>query len=67
MEDKITDLEIRLTHQEAVIEEMNAVLLKQHSQIESLLADMTLLRKQLRDMSASNVADQSQETLPPHY
>lgn len=67
MEDKITDLEIRLTHQEAAIEEMNAVLLKQHSQIESLLADMTLLRKQLRDMSASNVADQSQETLPPHY
>lgn len=67
MEDKITDLEIRLTHQEAAIEEINTVLLKQHSQLESLIADIEILQKQLRDMSESNIADQSQETPPPHY
>ena len=67
MEDKITDLEIRLTHQEAAIEEINTVLLKQHSQLESLIADIQILQKQLRDMSESNIADQSQETPPPHY
>lgn len=67
MEDKITDLEIRLTHQEATIEEINSVLLKQHSQIESLISDIAILQKQLRDMSESNIADQSQETPPPHY
>lgn len=67
MADKITDLEIRLTHQEAAIDEINSVLLKQHSQIESLLADIALLQKQMRDMSVSNIADQSQETPPPHY
>lgn len=67
MEDKITDLEIRLTHQEAAIEEMNSVLLKQHKQLESIMADLALLQKQLRDMRDSNIADPSQETPPPHY
>ena len=67
MEDKITDLEIRMTHQEAAIEEINLVLLKQHNQIESLISDLTMLRKQLSDMSDNNIADQSQETPPPHY
>lgn len=67
MEDKITDIEIRLTHQEAAIEEINAVLLKQHSQIESLLTDIALLQKQIRDMGASNIVDQTLETPPPHY
>ncbi|WP_455199209.1 SlyX family protein [Kaarinaea lacus] len=67
MENKITDLEIRLTHQEAAIEEINSVLLKQHRQIESLIADFALLQKQLRDMSENLIADQSLETPPPHY
>lgn len=67
MDEKITDLEIRLTHQEAAIEEINLLLLKQHNQIESLVADFALLQKQLRDMSESNIADQSHETPPPHY
>ena len=61
------DLEIRLTHQEAALEEMNAVLLKQHKLIESLSAELRVLQKQLRDMGSSNVADASQETPPPHY
>jgi len=67
VEEKITDLEIRLTHQEAAIEEMNGVLLKQHQLIESLKAELTMLQRQLRDMGAGNGADVSQEPPPPHY
>ena len=67
VETKITDLEIRLTHQEAAIEEMNGVLLKQHRLIESLRAELDILQRQLRDMSTSNVGDVSQEPPPPHY
>lgn len=67
METKITDLEIRLTHQEAAIEEMNAVLLQQHQLIESLKSELALLQRQLRDMGSSNVVDASQEPPPPHY
>ena len=61
------DLEIRLTHQEAALEEMNAVLLEQYKLIESLSAELRLLQKQLRDTGSSNVADASQEAPPPHY
>ena len=67
MESKITDLEIRLTHQEAAIEEMSTVLLQQHQLIESLKAELAQLQRQLRDMGSSNVVDASQEPLPPHY
>jgi SlyX protein len=67
VETKITDLEIRITHQEAAIEEMNGVLLKQHQLIESLRAELALLQRQLRDIGSSNIADASQEPPPPHY
>jgi len=67
VETKITDLEIRITHQEAAIEEMNAVLLKQHQLIESLKSELALLQRQLRDIGSSNVVDASQEPPPPHY
>ena len=67
MENKITDLEIRLTHQEAALEEMNGVLLKQHSLIQKLQDDITMLQRQLRDINASNIADAANEAPPPHY
>lgn len=67
MESRLTDLEIRLTHQEAALEEINNVLLKQQSTLEALRADMAALQRQLRDMTPSNIADISEETPPPHY
>ena len=67
MESRITDLEIRLTHQEAAIEEMNGVLLEQHKLIELLKTELVTLQRQLRDIGSSSVADVFQEPPPPHY
>lgn len=67
MESRLTDLEIRLTHQEAALQEMNEVLLKQHSMLQSMSADLAALQRQLRDITASNIADAAEETPPPHY
>jgi len=67
MEDRTTDLEIRLTHQEAAIEEMNGVLLEQHRLIQTLREEMAFLHRQLRGMSSNNIADAADETPPPHY
>jgi SlyX protein len=66
-EDKITDLEIRLTHQEAALEEMNGVLMAQHTLIGALQDDIARLRRQLQDINAGNVTEQSNEPPPPHY
>lgn len=67
MENRITDLEIRITHQEAAMEEMNDVLLSQHKLILDLRDELAHLKRQLRDMSAGNVASLADETPPPHY
>lgn len=67
MENRITDLEIRITHQEAALEEMNDVLLEQHKLIQQLGEELAHLQRQLRDMNASNIANAADETPPPHY
>lgn len=66
MENRITDLEIRLTHQEAALDEMNDVLLKQHTLIGRLQDDIKRLRRQLQDVSTGGGAEQDNEP-PPHY
>ncbi len=67
MENRITDLEIRLTHQEAALEEMNDVLLTQHTLIGKLQDDITRLRRQLQDNNTDGVTEQVNEPPPPHY
>jgi len=66
METRLTDLEIRLTHQEAALDEMNSVLLKQYSLIEELRGEMATLQRQLQDMGTGITANPAEET-PPHY
>jgi len=66
MENRITDLEIRLTHQEAALEEMNDVLLAQHTLIGKMQDDITRLQRQLQEHNASSVAELADEP-PPHY
>lgn len=67
MENRITDLEIRLTHQEAALEEMNTVLLAQHTLIGRLQDDIKRLRRQLQDVSSGDVMEPGHEPPPPHY
>ena len=67
MENRITDLEIRLTHQEAALEEMNGVLLAQHTLIGKLQDDIARLQRQLQDINAGNVTETANEPPPPHY
>lgn len=67
MENRITDLEIRLTHQEAALEEMNDVLLTQHTMIGKLQNDIARLRQQLQDNNTGSVTELANEPPPPHY
>ena len=65
MENKITDLEIRITHQEASIDELTRTLLEQERLIRKLQKDLDTIRDQLNEHS--NIAHLSEETPPPHY
>jgi SlyX protein len=67
MESRLTDLEIRLTHQEAALDAINDTLLKQARVIDALRGELERVQRQLRDITASNIASASEETPPPHY
>lgn len=68
MEDaRLIDLEIRFTHQEATLQSLNEVIADQQRQIMQLNREVEILKRQLRDMSPSDIAAPRDEPPPPHY
>ena len=62
MEDRLTTLEIRYTHLEHHVEELNQLLFNQQKVIDRLTRELALLRA-----SASGVETGTQSEPPPHY
>ena len=67
MEERLTTLEIRYTHQEDLVEELS-------EQVHALQQEVALLRQQLkqqqgwvRGLMQNNIAHPNEETPPPHY
>jgi SlyX protein len=61
---QIIELEIRLTHQDRQIAELNEVITEQWRVIEQLTRQMAQLRE---DMLALNLPREGPEPPPPHY
>ncbi len=66
LEDRVMDLEIRLTYQESILSELNEVVVKQQDQIDLLMAELKRQKEQL-DNGAEFVRSSAEETPPPHY
>lgn len=58
--DRITELEIRLTHQNDLVEQLNDVIYDQQKQMDLLVKRITALEKQVSDPAPANEK-------PPHY
>ncbi len=67
MEARLTDLEIQVTHQERLIEELNGVVFEQQQQIERLSVELELLKRQVLSLAPSDTRLPSEEEPPPHY
>jgi SlyX protein len=67
MEARVNDLECQLAFQEQTIEELNDALGQQQLQISRMQEQMTFMIGKIKSLSSSNLADQSEETPPPHY
>jgi len=67
MENRVTELEIRLTHLEDTIEVLNRTVIQQHVEIDTLQLQVSNLEKKLKASQATPLAHQSEETPPPHY
>jgi SlyX protein len=67
VEERLIELEIRSTHQERIIEELNEIVCRQEQAIERLERDLSLLREQVQQLQPSMNATIDEEEPPPHY
>ncbi|WP_044470060.1 SlyX family protein [Mannheimia massilioguelmaensis] len=67
LEQRIAELEMKITFQEGVLEELNEALVQQQFMMDKMHFQLRNLANKLKDMQPSNVARQSEETPPPHY
>ena len=66
IDQRLTELEIKASFTEDLLDQLNAVVVRQQQEIDLLLRDVRQLRQQLPD-SASAAVPQAGDDLPPHY
>ena len=66
LEDRITELEIKSTWAEDMVEQLNQVIVRQQRQIDLLIREIGLLKAQVPEAGAGG-APHLRDELPPHY
>ena len=67
VEDRLAELETRVSFQEQLLGELNDQLAGQSRQIDALKEAVRVLHERLQDVAPSQLADAADETPPPHY
>ena len=67
LEDRITELEMKIAFQEQLLDELNLALVQQQFDMDKIQLQLRYLASKLKDMQPSNIASQAEETPPPHY
>ena len=63
---RLTDLEIKASFSEDLLDQLNQVVIRQQQQIDALVREITQIRQQMPDVG-SNVLSRAGDDLPPHY
>lgn len=66
IEKRLTDLEVKASFTEDLVDHLNETLVRQQQQIDLLVRELVQLRRQLRDGDGT-AARSLREELPPHY
>lgn len=66
-EDRLVDIEIKLSHQEDAVEELNKVVCQQQKKIDHLEAICEALIRHVKELSDSAAETRSTNEPPPHY
>ncbi|PXZ06722.1 lysis protein [Gilliamella apicola] len=67
MNQQLELLETKVAFQEMTIEELNKMVVNLQADISKLKEQLMLLSQKLQATQASNIANLSEETPPPHY
>ena len=63
---RLTELEIKASFNEDLLDQLNQVIIRQQQQIDALLRQVSQLRQQMPD-TTSGTLRQPGDDLPPHY
>lgn len=67
MEERIIELETRISYQDHMIGELNDVVTSQQKQIDRLEKQVQRMEQHLKGASGSGLARHDEEAPPPHY
>lgn len=67
LQEKLIDLEIRLTHQEDHIQSLDKVIYEQDQLLSALTNKIKQMDNKLLTMGEDNILSSAEETPPPHY
>ena len=67
LQQRLDDLEIHITHQDSVIQELNEVTIQQWAAIEKLTGKLEFLKNKIQAAEDSMESGETQEPPPPHY
>lgn len=65
-EERVTELEVKLSFAEDLLEELNRTVFRQQQQLEQLQLEIRALRQQIQ-MQAPNEPRNAADEVPPHY
>jgi len=67
LQEKIIDLEIRLTHQEDHIQALDKIVYEQDQLLNALLEKVKQMDEKIKSNGENNILSAQDETPPPHY
>ncbi|MDO4430034.1 MAG: SlyX family protein [Lonepinella koalarum] len=67
MEQRLAELEMKLTFQDNLLDTLNQALIEQQFVIDKMQLQLRYVAEKLKDIQPSNIASRSEETPPPHY
>ena len=67
MEERLIELETKISYQDHIIGELNDVVTRQQKQIDQLEKAINRMREHLKSGSDSGLARPDEESPPPHY
>lgn len=65
--ERLTELEIKSSYADDLLEQLNMTIYRQQQQIDSLIQQVALLRQQSQNAGQDGAARNLRDELPPHY
>ena len=67
MEDRLNEIEIKISYNEDLLDELNRTVFRQQEQLDLLQAQLQLLYKQMQSATGPAEPRNLRDEIPPHY